>query len=359
MKKTITINLANRVFQIEEDAYMMLEQYLNGLRAYFKRTDPDGEITDDIENRISELFAEKKRLGHEVITVEITSEVIHRVGDMSDFIEGDEETVETPEGETATPPQDVEGEKAHRKFYRDISNKWVAGVLSGLAAYTNIDVWIMRLIFIFLLFTPITVFVIVLYIACAIFIDPAITVNQRLEMQGKTVSPDAIWKKISEESKDLGGKISDRFSRVRTKYNLGNNKVEESSGDGKPKKAAWKGWLWGVLGILLALALSFGCIYFLSPDIIEGFRDGYEAGYNSEGFFDHFEENMLYAFTGSMGLLAIVIIPLIILFVVALLLLGLAIVIVPVGVILKTPFHGLIKMLLIIGWFMLFFYIIS
>ena len=175
MKKTITINLANRVFQIEEDAYIMLEQYLNGLRAYFKRTDPDGEITDDIENRISELFAEKKRLGHEVITVDITSEVIHRMGDMSDFIDTDEETSGTAStAYTTETTSEPEEEKVRRKFYRDISNKWVAGVLSGLAAYVNVDVWILRLAFIFLLFTPITLFLIVFYIACAIFIDPAV-----------------------------------------------------------------------------------------------------------------------------------------------------------------------------------------
>lgn len=355
MKKTITINLANRVFQIEEDAYMMLEQYLNGLRAYFKRTDPDGEITDDIENRISELFAEKKRLGHEVITVEITSEVIHRVGDMSDFIDTDEDTAGT-EGATYTTETSSEpegGERVRRKFYRDISNKWVAGVLSGLAAYVNIDVWILRLVFIFLLFTPITVFLIVFYIACAIFIEPAITVNQRLEMKGEAVSPDAIWKKISEESKDFGDKISDSFSKVRTKYNLGYEKIDNTT-EQKPKRS-WTSWLWGILGIIIALALCFGFLYLLSPDFVEGFR----AGYYSIDDPEHTLESIAYMFAGGFGLLAIVIIPLIILCVVLFLLLGFAILIVPIGVILKTPFHIIIKILLIIGWFMLFFYVLS
>ncbi|SPY35423.1 DNA-binding transcriptional activator PspC [Porphyromonas cangingivalis] len=353
MKKTITINLANRVFQIEEDAYMMLEQYLNGLRAYFKRTDPDGEITDDIENRISELFAEKKRLGHEVITVDITSEVIHRMGDMSDFIDTDEETSSTAGTTYTETTSEPEREKVQRKFYRDISNKWVAGVLSGLAAYVNIDVWVLRLVFIFLLFTPITLFLIVFYIACAIFIDPAITVNQRLEMKGEAVSPDAIWKKISEESKDFGDKISDGFSKVRTKYNLGYEK-NETTAEKKPKRS-WTSWLWGILGIIIALALCFGFLYLISPDLVEGFR----AGYYSIDDPEHILESIAYMFAGGLGLLSIVIIPLMILCGILFFLLGLAILIVPIGVILKTPFHIIIKILLIIGWFMLFFYVLS
>ncbi|MDO4770592.1 PspC domain-containing protein [Porphyromonas sp.] len=352
MKKTITINLANRVFQIEEEAYSMLEQYLRGLRAYFKRTDPDGEITDDIENRISELFAEKKRLGHEVITVEITSEVIHRIGDAQDLIDTEgEETEDGPSVETEIPSSG--NEKPHRKFYRDISRRWVGGVLAGLAAYTNIDVWIMRLIFIVLLFTPGTIFFILIYIACAIFVEPAVTVDQRLQMSGKAVSPDAMWKKISEESKELGGRVSDGFSKFRSKYNLGYKTGDERQ-ESAPKKSFWSNLLWGIVGVVIAIILGIGCLYLLAPDFVQAFSYGLEDGFSgryggpSDFYFGGFWESL---FAGGLGLLTVLIVPLLILLLILFLGLLLAILIVPIGIILKTPLHGLIKAILIVAWF--------
>ena len=38
-----------------------------------------------------------------------------------------------------------------KKLYRDLDNKWLAGVLAGLASYINIDVVVVRLLFIFIL----------------------------------------------------------------------------------------------------------------------------------------------------------------------------------------------------------------
>ena len=37
MKKTLTINLGGSVFNIDEDAYQLLDKYLNNLRIHFRR----------------------------------------------------------------------------------------------------------------------------------------------------------------------------------------------------------------------------------------------------------------------------------------------------------------------------------
>lgn len=59
MKKTISVNLANRNFYIEEDAFNVLDQYIKGIREYYKADDPEGEIAGDFEMRMGELFSEK------------------------------------------------------------------------------------------------------------------------------------------------------------------------------------------------------------------------------------------------------------------------------------------------------------
>ena len=47
MKKNITINLCGRLYQIDEDAYELLSQYIDALRNYFKKQEGGEEIADD------------------------------------------------------------------------------------------------------------------------------------------------------------------------------------------------------------------------------------------------------------------------------------------------------------------------
>ena len=65
MKKTLSINLGGTVFNIDEDAYQLLDKYLNNLRIHFRKEEGSDEIMDDFESRISELFSERIRLGYQ------------------------------------------------------------------------------------------------------------------------------------------------------------------------------------------------------------------------------------------------------------------------------------------------------
>lgn len=80
MKKNITINLCGRLFQIDEDAYELLQQYINSLRSSFGLQDGGEEIVDDIETRIAELFDELKSNGIVAITIDHVKDIITRIG---------------------------------------------------------------------------------------------------------------------------------------------------------------------------------------------------------------------------------------------------------------------------------------
>ena len=87
MKKTLTVNLGGTVFHIDEDAYQLLDKYLSNLRIHFRKEEGSEEIMNDFEMRISELFGERIRLGHEVITIEHVEEVINRMGKPEEIAE--------------------------------------------------------------------------------------------------------------------------------------------------------------------------------------------------------------------------------------------------------------------------------
>ncbi len=62
MKKTLTINLNNTVFHIDDDAYELLQSYLAEVSHHFKSETEKADIMSDIEARIAELFSEKMEL---------------------------------------------------------------------------------------------------------------------------------------------------------------------------------------------------------------------------------------------------------------------------------------------------------
>ena len=90
MKKNITINLCGRLFQIDEDAYELLQQYIESLRQSFGRKEDGDEIVNDIEARIAELFDELRQQDVEAITIDHVKDIITRIG-KPEQLTGDDE----------------------------------------------------------------------------------------------------------------------------------------------------------------------------------------------------------------------------------------------------------------------------
>ena len=68
MKKNISININNIIFQIEEDGYGRLKKYMDSIQKYFSTFENSTEITADIESRIAEISLSKLKESKPVIT---------------------------------------------------------------------------------------------------------------------------------------------------------------------------------------------------------------------------------------------------------------------------------------------------
>src|ERR1700691_5350927 len=99
MKKIININFHSRVIPIEETAYDILQQYVDSLRRYFANEEGREEIISDIENRFSELFADKLKKGAACITDDDVNAIIASMGRPEEF--GEEEGTSTRSSPTA------------------------------------------------------------------------------------------------------------------------------------------------------------------------------------------------------------------------------------------------------------------
>ena len=195
MKKTVKINLGGLIFNLDEDAFQTLKNYLDAISSHFRDQEEGKEIIEDIESRIAELFQTRVSEKKEVITLEDVNDVIEIMGKPEDLFEEEE-----PPGET-TGPKNKEHRKQNRKLYRDPENAILGGVASGLAAWFGIEAWIVRLLLI--IFTiPFQVLIIV-YIILWIVLPRAETAAQKLEMRGEKVTISNIEKTVKEEYEEV------------------------------------------------------------------------------------------------------------------------------------------------------------
>ena len=106
MKKTLTVNLGGTVYHIDEDAYVLLDNYLNNLKYHFRSETDADEIVRDMENRIAELFSEYISHGQQVITIENVEEVIARMGRPEEINTDDIPEVDFSDGLKTHAPRD-------------------------------------------------------------------------------------------------------------------------------------------------------------------------------------------------------------------------------------------------------------
>ena len=199
MKKNITINLCGRLFQIDEDAYEMLQHYTASLRASFGKEEGGEEIADDIEERIAELFDELKQNGVEAITIDHVKDIITRIGEPEQLTNDDSGEWKEESGKNSGHRYDsfrsaaegvydnVRARTSGKRLYRNPNDRMIAGVMSGLAAYTNTDVtwWRLGIVLSVLIYG----FGILAYIVLAIVLPSAKTPEEQLQMQGREVTP--------------------------------------------------------------------------------------------------------------------------------------------------------------------------
>lgn len=210
MKRTITVNIGQRVFTIDDDAYNMLDEYLLTLRQVFSGNDSTDEIINDIEERISELFAEKICDSHHVITINDVNDVIARIGSPDDF--SDDEENDTANQHVNIPPIPDAVKKTPRRLYRNPANKMVGGVCSGIAMYINVDpVWVR--LFVILLFCCFHVITVAAYLVLWAIVPEANTAGARMSMSGATPTLDNVAKVVSEQYNNARDYIQSPTSR--------------------------------------------------------------------------------------------------------------------------------------------------
>ena len=136
MKKTVNVAIGGYAFTLEEDAYNIMNQYLDGFKNALDESSVNDNVMVELEGRIADLLRQRMH-GSEVATTAMVQDIINQIG--------------YPEGYTAGS-NNTGNPEVSKKFFRDSDDKKIAGVCSGLALYFGVDVTIIRVLFLIALF---------------------------------------------------------------------------------------------------------------------------------------------------------------------------------------------------------------
>jgi phage shock protein PspC (stress-responsive transcriptional regulator) len=186
MKITVSINLGGYSFNIDEDAYAELKNYLRNLELHFAGEESSAEILSDIETRMAELFRAKITSFKQVINIDDVRQTVSVLGTPEDISDN--------EGPSAREKFSSPG---YHRMYRDTDHRIIGGVCSGMGAYWDIDPVIIRILFIVLTFAG--GLGILVYLILYIVIPEAKTTAQKIEMKGDPVNIQNIKESVKKE----------------------------------------------------------------------------------------------------------------------------------------------------------------
>ncbi|MHB8259416.1 MAG: PspC domain-containing protein [Bacteroidia bacterium] len=209
MNKTVNINLAGLVFNIEETAYQLLKDYLSAIKNHFKEEEGCEEIVADIEARLAELLKAKTHVGKQVLIEADINEAINTMGKPEDFTDGEDAS-------TAQEQKNKQHKNKTRRVFRDGDNKVLGGVCSGIANYFDTDPLWIRLVLVALFFGFGSGFL--LYIILWIIIPEAKTTAEKLEMHGDPIDINTISQTIKDEAGQFKSRMQNFGDGVKKEY---------------------------------------------------------------------------------------------------------------------------------------------
>lgn len=296
MKQTERVSIGGYSFTLERDAYERLNGYIEDIRTTYHDNSYATEIQSDIEQRIAEILIEKGGKDG-IVDYAMVDFVIQRIGtpaelaDEEKIEERDQSGREGPDGKDKSQAgqgntQEIPG----KRLYRDIDNRVLGGVCSGIASYFNIsDPVIPRLIAVCIVIGVSLIisfgwrynfegalltsafFSFIAYVLLWIIIPAAKTVEQKCSMTGKPIELRQFREKFENRP------LRETISEVRSAPAL------HSAG-------RVISMIIGIILIAAGVANLIGCTtYDLVRSIIEKEMDlghiGYYNGYYSDGAF--------------------------------------------------------------------------
>jgi phage shock protein PspC (stress-responsive transcriptional regulator) len=149
MNTVIIINLNGNAFHLEEPGFKSLSAYLERAQAQLKDNPDRTEIVADLEQAIADKCGRFLRPHKNVLTAAEIEEVLKEMGPVQSENTADAGAAASGQPNAESRPGAAAG-AAPKRLYQIREGAIISGVCTGLAAYLNIDVTIVRIAFVLL-----------------------------------------------------------------------------------------------------------------------------------------------------------------------------------------------------------------
>jgi len=203
MNKILNVTVGNQLFNIEENAYDSLKNYLKTLHTYFKNDKDSDEILGDLESRMAEIFGGAITKTKKFLTQEDIDKMVVTLGKTEDF-EAAEAKGEVKEKSVDTILQASQAQNFSKKrLMRDPDDRILGGVCAGLGHYFDISPMIVRSIAL-VLFLGFGVGLLI-YIALWIVMPIAKSSSDKILMRGLAIDDKSVIGNIKAKSEPAEG----------------------------------------------------------------------------------------------------------------------------------------------------------
>jgi len=165
MHRVVNIDLVGDAnpYRLHEDAYDALSRYLDQARSRLVDDRDHAEVLGDLERSIGAKLADRLGSDDRILTVEDVTVILEEVG-----------SVGAEDGQPATVIADRP--QRRRRLYRIREGQQIAGVCTGMAAYSEIGVDWIRTIFVLLALVSAGVFALVYFVVA--FVRPVLPTRE-------------------------------------------------------------------------------------------------------------------------------------------------------------------------------------
>ena len=148
MQKVISINLNGNAYQVDEQGYDLLRDYLARAERELKDNPDRAEIMADLEQAIADKC--RKYLGphKSVVMASEISQIVAEMGPVSTANAANGASDKQDAGSAASGSGSASTSAPPKRLYRIVDGAMIAGVCNGLAAFFQLDVTLIRIGFV-------------------------------------------------------------------------------------------------------------------------------------------------------------------------------------------------------------------
>jgi phage shock protein PspC (stress-responsive transcriptional regulator) len=181
MNTVITVNLNGNAYQLDQQGFEALRAYLDSAEARLAGNPDKAEILSDIEQAIADKCRRYLNPHKSVVAAAELDRILAEMGPVESEaggtapdIEGQRKAADDPQSRTDAP----------RRLYQIREGAMISGVCNGLAAYFQVDVTIVRIVFVALTILTGSLWILA-YILMMFIIPDATTSEERAAAHGQ------------------------------------------------------------------------------------------------------------------------------------------------------------------------------